>query len=115
MLRASVEQIGEAARMRHTCHGKDRKTLNYIVHSPDSVQQYGSNPFANHSTHDPNATAALKDIALRHHMPVDRIEFAEMMHTLREFMRSTKPVEGHRVEVAEQVLVILEKWWRVAA
>ncbi len=82
-MRASAEQIGEAARMRHACNGKDRQILNFIVHSPDSVQMYGQNQFANTPTYDPKAADALRTIALKHQMPTDRIEFAEMVHILR--------------------------------
>ena len=63
MFNASAEQIGNAARMRDHLSGKDRKALNYVVHSQHPDPRYGPNPFAGNPRYDPKVTEFLKDLA----------------------------------------------------
>ena len=104
-MQASAEQIGEAARMRGACTGKDRRTLCFIVHSPNPEKRYGQNVFAENAKYDPHVTEVLREIAVRRHLQTDNIELLEIVHELRELMQK-KDVTA----VAERVLKITEEF-----
>jgi hypothetical protein len=107
-MRASAEQIGEAARMRGVCSGRERKTLNFIVHSPNPEKKYGKNVFAENPKYDPHVTEVLRTIALKQHMPTDNIDLIDIVHELRDLMRSMHLGQKDTATVAERVLKILE-------
>jgi hypothetical protein len=86
MLSASAEQIGIASRMRDKVHGKDRKMLNYVVHSPRPHPRYGKNPFADCSGYDPKVTDLLQDVAKRHALPAEDVDLVEVMHEVKELL-----------------------------
>jgi len=73
----SAAQIGYAARMRTRVHGKDRRWLNKIVHSPDVSQgKYGKNPFDKNWDWDDGAQERLESIAAGN-------GFADVLYDLR--------------------------------
>lgn len=54
---ATAQQMGEAAQLRDRASGKDRKALNFIVHSQDiDPEKYGTNKYAcKEDIYDPEA------------------------------------------------------------
>ena len=109
-MHASAEQIGEAARMRGSCSGKDRRTLNFIVHSPNPEKKYGPNEFADNAKYDPHVTDVLREIALKRHLQTDNLELIEIVHELRDLVRSMRLDHKDSTVVAERMLKILDEF-----
>jgi hypothetical protein len=89
-LNASAAQMGYAARMRTMVHGKDRKILNQIVHSPDTNQKYGHNPFSKNKLFDENAQQQLKRIAESHRFTAiaSDLELAAIYYRMKQILNS---------------------------
>jgi hypothetical protein len=108
-MRASAEQIGEAARMRGNTHGRERKQLNFIVHSPNPEKRYGENIFAKTANYDPHITDELRAIALRNGMPTDNIDLIDTVHALRELLCLIKNHGCTMTTALPRIAEILEK------
>ena len=91
MLSASAEQIGIASRMRDSVRGKDRRMLNYVVHSPHPNPRYGKNPFAACTGYDPKVTDLLQDVAQRHELPTTDVELVEVLHEIKQLLLQLGP------------------------
>ena len=105
-LNASAAQIGYAARMRTKVHGNDRKTLNYIVHSPDTYQRYGPNPFTNNKLFDEKAQAALERIAKAHNFTeiASDLKLAAFYYRIKQLLnRKTEDKTSVLREIEEMV------------
>ena len=72
------EQIGIAGEMRGRLHGKDRRTVNMIIHSRDKKppRRFGRNRFANDGEWDEDAQERMEAIARKH-------GFGDALHDLR--------------------------------
>jgi len=103
MLSASAEQIGIASRMRDRVRGKDRRMLNYVVHSPCPDPRHGKNPYAACNGYDPDVTKLLKDVAQRHALPTNDVDFVELLHEIKDLLRSinTTDVDDLLIEIKE--------------
>ena len=109
MFNASAEQIGNAARMRDHLSGKDRKALNYVVHSPHPDPRYGPNPFAGNPRYDPKVTEFLKDVAKRHQLPTEDIELVEIMHDIKDLLRRVRCKQENTSAAADDILAIMRR------
>ena len=77
-LEMDQEQIGIAGEMRGRVHGKDRQTMNMIIHSRDKKppRRFGRNRFANDGEWDEDAQERMEAIARKH-------GFGDALHDLR--------------------------------
>ena len=77
-LEMDEEQIGIAGEMRGRLHGKDRRTVNMIIHSRDkkTPRRFGRNRFANDGEWDEDAQERMEAIARKH-------GFGDALHDLR--------------------------------